>query len=146
MFSAVRRFEVRAYRVTNDTLVNKTVGELEGCPGTSGLHPAGPSTGRPPRARAEHGDPPGRRRGGGHTPRPLWRAGQRDRSEVQDRDLLDIPIEVLDVVVTNKALVGKSLAELAKARVRPRRLPAEARAGRRGDADSPPRRASTAAT
>ena len=33
--------------------------------------------------------------------------------EVQDRTLLDIPIEVLDVVVTNKALTGKSLAELA---------------------------------
>ena len=34
--------------------------------------------------------------------------------EVQDRDLLDIPIEVLDVVVTNKALAGKSLGELAR--------------------------------
>jgi putative transport protein len=34
--------------------------------------------------------------------------------EVEDRELLDIPIEVLDVVVTNKTLAGGSLAELAK--------------------------------
>src|SRR5215510_14636002 len=32
VFSASRRFDVRAYRVTNDALVNKTVGELEGLP------------------------------------------------------------------------------------------------------------------
>ena len=30
--SAARRFDVRAYRVTNDALVNKTVGDLEGLP------------------------------------------------------------------------------------------------------------------
>ena len=34
--------------------------------------------------------------------------------EVHDRELLDIPIEVVDVVVTNKAAVGKSLAELGR--------------------------------
>jgi putative transport protein len=34
--------------------------------------------------------------------------------EVTDRELLDIPIEVLDVVVTSKTIVGKSLAELAR--------------------------------
>ena len=34
-------------------------------------------------------------------------------TEVSDKELLDIPIEFLDVVITNKALVGKTLAELA---------------------------------
>src|SRR5206468_795837 len=34
--------------------------------------------------------------------------------EVNDKALLDFPAEVLDVVITNKALVGTSLAELAQ--------------------------------
>ena len=34
-------------------------------------------------------------------------------TEVSDKELLDFPIEVLDVVVTNKALVGKSILDLA---------------------------------
>jgi putative transport protein len=33
--------------------------------------------------------------------------------EVNDKALLDFPVEVLDVVITNKALVGKTLSELA---------------------------------
>jgi len=36
-------------------------------------------------------------------------------SEVDDHELLDFPGEMLDVVVTNKALVGKTLQELAAA-------------------------------
>ena len=35
--------------------------------------------------------------------------------EVSDLELLDIPVEALDVVVTNKLLVGKTLAVLAQA-------------------------------
>src|SRR5262249_35713766 len=34
-------------------------------------------------------------------------------TEVNDKELLDFPIEFLDVVITNKAIAGKSLAELA---------------------------------
>ena len=33
--------------------------------------------------------------------------------EVDDKDLLDFPQEFLDVVITNKALAGKTLRELA---------------------------------
>ena len=33
--------------------------------------------------------------------------------EVDDRELLDFPVTVLDVVVTNRAIVGKTMAELA---------------------------------
>ena len=34
--------------------------------------------------------------------------------EVDDKELLDFPVEVLDVVMTNKALVGQNVEELAK--------------------------------
>jgi putative transport protein len=34
-------------------------------------------------------------------------------TEVNDKELLDFPIEFLGVVITNKAMIGKSLAELA---------------------------------
>jgi putative transport protein len=34
--------------------------------------------------------------------------------EVDDKALLDLPIEALDVVVTRRSLVGKTLAELAQ--------------------------------
>src|SRR2546429_4724711 len=34
-------------------------------------------------------------------------------TEVNDKELLDFPIEFLDVVITNKSVVGKSIAELA---------------------------------
>jgi len=33
--------------------------------------------------------------------------------EVSDKELLDFPVELLDVVITNKSLVGKTLADLA---------------------------------
>jgi putative transport protein len=115
VFSAIRRFEVRAYRVTNDALVNKTVGDLEGLPRDfrafvlrvrrqGALLEADPSTVirrddvvAVATRRDVHVE-----RGGAIGP------------EVQDRDLLDIPLEMLDVVVTNKKLAGKSLAELAR--------------------------------
>ena len=57
--------------------------------------------------------------------------------EVDDTELLDFPIEVLDVVVTNKAVVGKTLRELAGPRVVAWRLPAKARAARAADAVRP---------
>jgi len=113
--SALRRFDVRAYRVTNDAIVNKTVGELENLP-------------RDFRAFVLRIRRQGRiievdrtttikrddvvvvatrldvhvERGGTIGP------------EVNDRELLDIPIEVLDVVVTNKDTAGKTLAELSR--------------------------------
>ena len=34
-------------------------------------------------------------------------------AEVDDKELLSFPIEVLDVVVTNKSLVGKTIVDLA---------------------------------
>jgi putative transport protein len=40
--------------------------------------------------------------------------GDRIGPEMDDSVLLDIPIETLDVVVTNRSLAGKSLADLAR--------------------------------
>ena len=115
VFSAVQRFEVRAYRVTNDSLVNKTVGDLERLPREfrlfvlrvrreGALLVAEPST----VIRRDDVVAVATRRDL-HVQR-----GSVIGPEVQDFDLLDIPLEMLDVVVTNKTLVGKSLAELAK--------------------------------
>jgi putative transport protein len=36
------------------------------------------------------------------------------REEVEDRELLDIPVAVFDVLLTNRAFVGRTLAELAE--------------------------------
>ena len=113
--SAARRFDVRAYRVTNDAIVDKTVGQLEALPRDfrafilrvrrqGALFDAEPTTvirRDDVVAVATRLDL--------HVER-----GSAVGPEVQDRDLLDIPIEVLDVVVTNKALAGKSLGELAR--------------------------------
>src|SRR5262249_57638720 len=99
--SAARRFDFRAYRVTNDALVDKTVGELEGQPrdfrvfvlrirrqGTL-IEPELTTViqrddvvavATRHEAHVEHGSKIG--------------------PEIEDQALLDIPIEVLDVVGT----------------------------------------------
>src|SRR5262249_27132250 len=113
--SASRRFDVRAYRVTNDALVNKTVGELEGLPREfrvfvlrvrrqGALIEAERTT---TIRRADFGGVAARLDAhveGGGTIGP----------EVNDRELLDIPIVALDVVVTNKSVAGKTLGELGR--------------------------------
>jgi putative transport protein len=112
--SGARAFDIRAFRVTNPDLVNKTVAQLEALP---------------PDARVFIV----RVRRGGEiiesTPDTVIRkddvvavtarqaacaAGDWIGLEVDDRYLLDIPIETLDVVVTNRSLVGKSMADLAR--------------------------------
>ncbi len=113
--SAARRFDVRSYRVTNDNIVGKTIAELEALPRDvrffilrirrQGQFLEGERTTKIQRddvvavvTRMDvHVD-----RGGVIGP------------EIHDRELLDIPIEVLDVVVTSKGVAGKSLAELAR--------------------------------
>jgi putative transport protein len=44
----------------------------------------------------------------------LMARGAEIGTEMNDKELLDFPIEFLDVVITNKSVVGKSIAELAK--------------------------------
>ena len=112
--SAAHHFAIRAYEVKNDALANRTVGELEGLPRDvrvfvlrirrdGALIDVERSTvirlGDIVAVAARYG--------------PLAERGSTIGPEVDDRVLLDIPIEVLDVVVTNRSLAGRTLAELA---------------------------------
>ena len=113
--STSRRFDVRAYRVTAESLIDKTIAELEALPRDVRVFvvrlrhrgvilEAEPSTvvrrddivavATRYEALVEHGGKIG--------------------PEVHDPELLDIPVETLDVVITNRTLRGKSLAELAR--------------------------------
>ena len=112
--SAFQPFTVRAYRVTNDRFVNVTVAELE-------------ARARDLRAficRIRHD-------GRVVEPEPatvihkddvvavitrteaLTARGTEIGPEVDDRAVLDFPQEFVDVVVTNRALAGRTLRELA---------------------------------
>jgi putative transport protein len=114
VYSAFFSFGARAYRVTNERLVNQTVAQLE----------AMPRDGRVFISRI-------RRNGKILEVEPtlvvqkddvvavitrtelLMARGTEIGPEVDDKELLDFPVEVLDVVVTNKKVAGKSLRELA---------------------------------
>jgi putative transport protein len=113
--SGARSFDIRAYRVTNPDLVNKTVAELEALPQDvrvfiarirhrGEIIEAGP-------ASVIHQDDVVAilARQEAHVER-----GGRIGLEVDDKVLLDIPIETLDVVVTHRSLVVKTIAELAR--------------------------------
>ncbi len=114
VISLSRRFDVRAFRVTNPNLVNKTVGELE-----AGIKEARGFILRIRRGSAIIEAEPStiiqqddvvvvatRQE-------VLIERGGQIGPEVDDKMLLDFPAEVLDVVVTNKTLAGQTLAELA---------------------------------
>jgi putative transport protein len=112
--SAFQNFAVRAYRVASDRLVDKTVAQLEALPRDTRvfisrirrertiLEPTPETVIRKDdviavMARSE----------------ALMARGSVIGPEVDDRELLDFPVEVLDAVVTNKSMAGKSLRELA---------------------------------
>ena len=112
--SAYQALAVRAYQVTNPNLINRSVAELEA---------------RPKQARVFISRI--RRDGRIIEPNPdtvvcesdviavltrselLMARGAEIGPEVSDKELLDFPIEFLDVVITNKSLVGKTIVELA---------------------------------
>ena len=113
VYSAFQTFAVRAYRVANERLVNRTVAELEALPREARVFIS--------RIRRD---------GAIVEPRPdtvirrddviavmtrtemLMARGTEIGPEVEDRALLDFPLEALDAVITNKALDGKTLREL----------------------------------
>jgi putative transport protein len=114
VFSAFTSFDVRAYRVTSERLLNRTVAELEAMPREfrvfiSRIRRNGTILEPEPTtviqkddvvvvmARSE----------------VLMARGAQIGPEVNDRELLDFPVEILDVVVTNKSVIGNSLAALA---------------------------------
>ena len=125
MVSGAKLFDIRAYRVTNPDLMNKTVAELEALPQDvrvfivrirhrGEIIEAGP-------ASVIHQDDVvailARQE-------PHVERGGRIGPEVDDKALLDIPIEVLDVVITQ--LCGrKNDSGTGATRVRPWGIPAE---------------------
>ena len=112
--SALQRFAVRAYLVTNERLVGKTVGELEALPRerrvfVSRLRRGGTIIEPGPGTVIRQGDVVAVM-----TYATLLMArGTEIGDEVDDTELLDFPVEVLDAVVTNKDVAGRTLAELA---------------------------------
>jgi len=114
MPSAFQNLTVRAYRVMRADLLNRTVAELEARPRETRVFIS-------------------RIRRDGKIIEPdhatvvmegdivavlarselLMARGTEIGDEVSDKELLDFPIELLDVVITNKSLVGKTLADLA---------------------------------
>jgi putative transport protein len=112
--SGYQSLAVRAYRVTSPELLNRSVAELEARPRDtrvfiSRLRRDGKIIEAAPEIVVQEGD----------TIAVLTRSellmsrGAEIGTEMNDKDLLDFPMEFLDVVVTNKAFIGKSIAELA---------------------------------
>jgi len=112
--SAFQHFGVRAYRVTNPRLLNKTVAELEAMPKgmrvfISRVRHDGTIV-EPEPATVIH---PGDVVAVMARTEVLMTRGTEIGPEVDDKALLDFPQEFLDVVITNKAMTGKTLRELA---------------------------------
>jgi putative transport protein len=109
-----RFFDVRAYRVTNANLSNKTVAELQALPENFRISIVRLRRGveileATPGTTVQRDDVVAiLARKDAHVDR-----GDNVGPEVDDKILLDIPIEVLDVMVTHSAVIGKTLAELA---------------------------------
>ena len=112
--SAFQTFAVRAYRVTNERLVNRTIGELEAMPRevrvfVSRIRHDGVIVEPEPDTVIHKDDVIAVMT----RSEALMTRGTQIGPEVDDRELLDFPAEVLDVVITNKALVGQTLRDLA---------------------------------
>jgi len=113
--SAARLFDCRAYRVTNPDLVNKTVAQLEALPQDARIfiariRRAGEIIEATPGAFIRQDDVVAvMARQEVHVER-----GTRVGPEVDDKALLEIPIETLDVVVTHRSVIGSTLAEAAR--------------------------------
>jgi putative transport protein len=114
MLSAYQKLAVRAYRVSHPDLLNRSVAELEARPRVSRVFISrirrdGVIIAPDPATIIREGD----------VIAVLTRTelllarGAEIGQEVDDKELLDFPIEFLDVVITNKSLAGSSLAELA---------------------------------
>jgi len=115
MVSPNKLFDVRTYRVTNPALLDKTVAQLEALPerfrvSILRLRHDGNIVEVTPDSVIRQGDVVAiLARKEAHL------AGGDDVGpEVDDKDLIDVPLEVLDVMVTNRAVTGMTLPELAR--------------------------------
>lgn len=115
IISPSRSFDVRAYRVTNEQLVNKTIAALEAMPQEARVFIQ-----RIRREGAIIEPEPGTAIRRGDVIAVMARAEVLVEQssvigpEVDDKQLLDFPLQVLDVVLTNRCLIGQPLAELVK--------------------------------
>ena len=114
VLSAFQDFGVRAYRVTNEKLIDKTVGELEAMPRDirvfiSRIRHEGRIIDPEPGTVVHRGDVIAVIT----RTELLMERGTEIGPEVKDKALIDFPQEVLNVVITNKAWDGKTLKELA---------------------------------
>ena len=113
VISALQRFAVRAYRVTNERLLNRTVGAIEALPvGQRAFISRIRRDNAIVEARRDTVIRPGDVVAVMTRSELLMARGTELGPEVDDIELLDFPVEILDVVVTNRALVGKTLKEL----------------------------------
>ena len=115
IISASRSFDVRAYRVTNEKLFNKTIAELEAMPQEvrvfiQRIRREGAIIEPEPQTVIRQGDVIAVMA----RPEVLVERSSVVGPEIDDKDLLDFPVEALDVVMTNKSLVGKTLEKIAK--------------------------------
>jgi putative transport protein len=116
IISPSRAFDVRAYRVTNERLFNKSVAQIEATPTDARFFIQRVRRGdklidAEPNTVIQQGDVIAVVARG----ELLVERGTVIGPEVDDKELLDFPVEILDVILTNKALVGKALKELGTA-------------------------------
>lgn len=114
VISTYQDFAVRAYRVTNPRLLNKTVEELETMPKDvrvfiSRIRHDGQIIEPQPSTVVREGDIIAITTRTG----VLMERGTEIGPEVNDKPLIDFPAEHLDVVITNKTVAGKTLRDLA---------------------------------
>ena len=139
--TAWHQFELRAYRVKQDgPAVGKTATQAEALlPERACLCRSASAATADHRGGPRHRDPGWRHRRRGW---PARGAGQRRSApaaeEVDDRELLAVPAEGVDVYVTSKDVDGKTLAELATSADGARRLPAQDHARRDRDRNPDP--------
>jgi putative transport protein len=113
--SGTRFFDIRAYRVTNPEIIDKTVAQIEALPQDARvfivrIRHGGEIVESNPESIIRRDDIVAIiARQEMHVER-----GAKIGPEVDDKSLLDIPIESLDVVITDRSVVGKSLPELAR--------------------------------
>ena len=99
----LRSFDVRAYRVTNEKLFNKTIAELEAMPQEvrvfiQRIRREGAIIEPEPQTVIRQGDVIAVMA----RPEVLVERSSVVGPEIDDKELLDFPVEVLDVVMTNK--------------------------------------------
>jgi len=118
VITAARRFDVRAYRVTNERLDGKTVAEVEEYVKETRttierIRHGGRVTDADPATVIHQGDViavVGRRE-------VLVESGLGIGPEVQDFELMDFPGQVMDVVITNKAVAGQTLQQIGQSEI-----------------------------